>query len=248
MYIWLIIMGAAFAGSVHCIGMCGGFACALSSLSGERRRRAVLRHLLYNCGRLTSYAFIGVLAGSLGSVIVGDHSGMGAGHGEHAAVNFALNGVAGIGQRALALGSGILMLLMGLQLVGLWHPARKFADGFGATTFMASFRQLLNSRHPMAPVGLGVLNGFLPCPLVWAFALQAAATGSALSGALVMTAFGLGTFPAMLFMGAGGGVLAPVWRHRGLRVAGVLIVVIGVVTVIRGAAPDLLHIAHVHAG
>ena len=45
-----------------------------------------------------------------------------------------------------------------------------------------------------------MLNGFLPCPLVYAFAAQAAGSGGALPGLLVMLAFGLGTFPAMLLV------------------------------------------------
>ena len=65
---YLVIFAAGFAGSFHCIGMCGGFACAL----GRDQRgggATVARHLLYNTGRLTTYCFLGGLAGALGQVI-----------------------------------------------------------------------------------------------------------------------------------------------------------------------------------
>ena len=64
---YLVIFAAGFAGSFHCIGMCGGFACALGR---DPRGRAATaeRHLLYNLGRLTTYCFLGALAGALGEV------------------------------------------------------------------------------------------------------------------------------------------------------------------------------------
>ena len=65
----LVIFAAGFAGSFHCIGMCGGFACALGR-DPQGAGATVLRHLLYNVGRLTTYCFLGGLAGALGQVHV----------------------------------------------------------------------------------------------------------------------------------------------------------------------------------
>ena len=66
---YLLIFAAGFAGSFHCIGMCGGFACALGR-DPRGRRRPLERHLLYNMGRLTTYCFLGVIAGALGPGVV----------------------------------------------------------------------------------------------------------------------------------------------------------------------------------
>jgi sulfite exporter TauE/SafE len=52
-----------------------------------------------------------------------------------------------------------------------------------------------------------------------------------------MAAFGLGTFPAMLVMGAAGRLLAPGWRQRGVRLAGSFILALGLVTLSRGVMP-----------
>ena len=68
MIYYALLFIAGFAGSFHCIGMCGGFACAL----GPDRRGAgatSLRHLLYNTGRLSTYCFLGGLSGALGRVL-----------------------------------------------------------------------------------------------------------------------------------------------------------------------------------
>ena len=98
-------------------------------------------------------------------------------------------------------------------------------------------RSLQTSQSPAAPVAFGVFNGFLPCPLVYAFAAQAASTAGALSGLLVMLSFGLGTFPAMLMMGGVGRVLAPAWRQRGVWLAGSFILLLGLITLGRGILP-----------
>src|SRR5271170_4785012 len=65
---YALLFIAGFAGSFHCIGMCGGFACALGP-DGRGAGATSLRHLLYNTGRLSTYCFLGGLAGALGQVI-----------------------------------------------------------------------------------------------------------------------------------------------------------------------------------
>ena len=134
------------------------------------------------------------------------------------------------------------MIAMALQFFGLLHGFHRAAMGFGGSTLALSLRSLLATRSRAAPVALGVFNGFLPCPLVYAFAAQAASTAAPLPGFLVMLAFGLGTFPAMLMMGGVGRVLAPVWRQRGVWLAGGCILLLGLVTIGRGVAA--LRIAH----
>jgi sulfite exporter TauE/SafE len=232
---YLLVFVAGVAGSFHCIGMCGGFACAFGS--GSRGRPfAVARHLLYNTGRVVTYAFIGVVAGSLGQM-------MAAGKGQASA----LGGSFGAGQRVLALVAGLLMIVMALQLFGLLQRLHGVLVGFGGSTLVVALRSLLNARGAAAPLAFGVVNGFLPCPLVYAFAAQAASTAALLPAFLTMAAFGLGTFPAMLLMGGVGVLLQPAWRRRGVWLAGTFILVLGLVTIGRGLLPLAehgLHLAH----
>jgi len=238
---WLIIFAAGFAGSFHCVGMCGGFACGLGPDPGGSRSRTVVRHLSYNIGRMVTYMFIGALAGLLGAAMVGHGAGQHMAPAGHT-VGFILSGELGWVQRALSAVAGGLMVIMALQLLGMIrHASGTWLIGDGGF-FVSAAKAVLRSRHPAAPVVMGVINGFLPCPLVFAFAAMAAATGSAVSGIATMAALGLGTFPAMLFMGSVGRMLAPTMRRGGVRLAGCFVLLIGVVTVVRGIAPTLLHL------
>jgi hypothetical protein len=233
---YLLAFVAGFAGSFHCIGMCGGFVCALGN-GGRGAAMGVSRHLLYNTGRLASYVSIGALAGGLGQVLCSAEGGL--------SVPL-LDGSVDTAQRVLAVVAGLLMIVMALQFFGLLHRAHGAvsAIGFGGGTMVVTLRRLLTAPGPAAPLAFGVFNGFLPCPLVYAFAAQAASTAAAPSGALTMAAFGLGTFPAMLLMGGLGRLLRPAWRHRGVQVAGAFILLLGVVTVGRGLLPLGGHALH----
>ncbi|MDP3085110.1 MAG: sulfite exporter TauE/SafE family protein [Rubrivivax sp.] len=181
----LLIFLASVAGSLHCVGMCGGFACALGA-SSPTGSAYFSRQLVYNVGRVCSYGFIGALAGSAGMFLV-DLCG------EQWAV---------AGQRVLAIVSGALMVFIGLQFAGmLRHLAPRWPGQLGAD-FAVALRTLMRAPGLAPPLALGTLNGWLPCPLVYAFAAQAAASGGASAGAQLMLWFGLGTFPAMLLVGA----------------------------------------------
>jgi hypothetical protein len=226
---YALLFIAGFAGSFHCIGMCGGFACALGADPRGAGATSV-RHVLYNTGRLTSYCFLGGLAGGLGQVIC---TSLGSRPAAEAPI---LSVSLDTAQRALALLAGVLMILMALRFFGL-RGWQRVGSGFGGSMLVTSLRTLLRRPGYAAPLAFGVLNGFLPCPLVYAMIAQAATTGDVLSGCLTMAVFGLGTFPAMLAMGGIGRLLAPRWRQRGVRLAGSFILALGLVTLARGVLP-----------
>ena len=228
-----MLFAAGFAGSFHCVGMCGGFACALGR-DPHGHGATVLRHFLYNTGRLTTYCFLGGLAGALGQVICTPQG---------TAVSM-LSGTFDAAERILAIVAGLLMIGMALQFFGLLQGFHRLTSGFGSSTLAASLRSLLTAHGHAAPLAFGVFNGFLPCPLVYAFVAEAASTAAALPGFLTMASFGLGTFPAMLMMGAVGQVLAPAWRQRGVWLAGSFILLLGLVTLARGTLPFAAHMAH----
>ena len=210
---WVSIAGAA--GSFHCLGMCSGFALSLAP-SRSARWRTVGRHMVYNSGRITSYCFLGVMAGALGGFVGG--------------------GALGAMQRVLALASGVLMIVMALQFFG-FRLARRAGGGGGVALLLRGIGGLLRAPGVSAPLAFGVFNGLLPCPLVYAFIAQAVAAGTVGRGLATMAAFGLGTIPAMLFVGLAGCTLPPAWRTRGVRMAGAVILVFGLVTVARGLFP-----------
>jgi hypothetical protein len=233
---YLVVFLAGLAGSLHCAGMCGGFACALGS--DPRGRGATLRrHLLYNAGRVTTYVFLGALAGALGAALVG-------GPGDSEPLLLA--------QRGLSAVAGLLMILIGLQFLGWLRRAHGTALGPGGQAAARTLQGLLRAPGAGAPLAFGVFNGFLPCPLVYAFLAHTAAvclsdpTRAVATGAFTMAAFGLGTFPALLLVASLGQALQPLWRRRGVQLAGAFIVLLGLVTVLRGTLPagdPLVHAA-----
>ena len=210
---------AGIAGSFHCVGMCSGFACCLGTDRSGRRSATVLRHLLYNTGRVTVYAFLGGVAGSLSAALATSSTAT----------------VVISAQQTLGVLAGSLMVVMALQLFGLF--GLRPAPSFGVGEIAHALGALAATPNRAAPVALGVFNGFLPCPLVYAFLAQAAASGNAGSGVLTMIALGLGTFPAMLAMGWMGITMRPTWRQAGVRLAGTVVLVFGLVTIARVFIP-----------
>ena len=224
-----LIFLAGLAGSWHCVGMCGGFACALGSDPRGRARHAGApadlqsrprHHLLLHrrAGRLPRRRALRERGGRTADVGRAAHPGdrLRPAHGLASACSSSAGSGAGTARRCSA-------------------SARQF--------LAPALRDLLRAPGPAAPLAFGVFNGFLPCPLVYAFAAQAAGSGGALPGLLVMLAFGLGTFPAMLLMAGLGGWLRRVggawqWRRRGVDVAGAFIVLLGLITFARGVVPD----------
>lgn len=223
---YFLIFVAGIAGSFHCIGMCGGFACALGENSQRKSFLSMLeRHLLYNVGRLSTYIFLGALAGLLGQSLTT--------HG-------VTDGISGA-QRLLAIIAGALMIVMAFQLFGLWRKLSFTKVSTPINSILVPIKSLLAAPHKLAPLSFGVFNGFLPCPLVYAFVAKAASSGEILMSLFIMLAFGLGTFPAMLMMGGLGYRLSAQWRKYGVWLAGGFILIFGLITLLRGIFPLVEH-------
>ncbi|NWG88182.1 MAG: sulfite exporter TauE/SafE family protein [Hydrogenophilaceae bacterium] len=171
-----------FSGGVHCVGMCGGIVTALSLQSG--RRQPFSLQLTYNLGRIASYATAGALAGLIGSV---------------AFLSDTLYPV----QQALYLLAQVMLILLGLYLAGLNHAVLVLERWGGRlwTRLQPLFGRLLPVRTLPQALAAGALWGWLPCGLVYSVLVAALASGSALDGAALMLAFGLGTLPNLLAMG-----------------------------------------------
>ena len=159
---YAVLFAAGFAGSFHCVGMCSGFACALGR-DPRGHAASLLRQLLYNIGRLTTYCFLGALAGALGQVICTPRG----------STLSVLGGSLDAAQRILAILAGLLMIAVALQFFGVLRRFHHERASFGMDMFAASLRSLLAAPGRAAPLAFGVFNGFLPCPLVYAFAAEA---------------------------------------------------------------------------
>ena len=193
-------------GGGHCLGMCGGLMGALTlAIPPEQRGRRLQLLLAYNLGRILSYASAGLMLGLAGWAVASSPAAM-----------------------LLRIVAGLLLISMGLYLGGWWS---------GLTRIEALGRGLWRHIQPVAsrllPVSslprallLGALWGWLPCGLVYSTLLWAASQGDALDSALLMLAFGLGTWPVLLATGMAAERLTALLRRRGVRMAGGLLVIL----------------------
>ncbi|NUO17230.1 MAG: sulfite exporter TauE/SafE family protein, partial [Planctomycetaceae bacterium] len=129
----------------------------------------------------------------------------------------------------------------------LW---RRIQSGFLADLVVHFTRSLTRSRSPFAPLVLGLVNGLLPCPLVYvmlAAAFVSAARFEGLWASLSLSlGFALGTMPIMVSIGTFGAAVSAGSRRNLLRFAAVLMVIMGVITVARGIPyfEPYLHFGH----
>jgi sulfite exporter TauE/SafE len=124
--------------------------------------------------------------------------------------------------------------------------AGMFMIVFGLSMFFPQFRRfvtlpglnLMQQNSKKSPVLIGILNGLMPCGPLQAMLIYAAGTGSAVEGALVMLAFGLGTVPLMLVLGGITSMAASsrVLIHKIVKFSGVLVMVLGLIMLGRGFA------------
>ena len=189
--------------SIHCAAMCGGIGLS-QSLGGGGIRST----LLYQLGRVLSYTTIGLILGFLGGLF---------GAGLNTTLSMALQG-------ALKLLAGVLMLLMGLNLLGLCpflHRLRLPAVSLrrrGSTAFT-----------------VGLLNGLMPCGPLQSMQLVALASGGPLRGAASMLCFSLGTVPLMLGLGSLTGALNQRFRRAVTAAGAILVAVMALAMLSQGA-------------
>ena len=212
------IITIAFLGSFgHCLGMCGGIVIAYSSTKIDKKYSKLMQsiaHLSYSFGRITTYVMLGAVFGAIGGV---------------AQFN-------GYTMATMTIVAGIFMILAGLSLLGKIKFLTKLEHSFSTSSFYQNtFRKVLRSRSLYSFYILGLLNGLLPCGLVYFFAVTAASTGSALWGAFVMLIFGLSTVPALFSLGYFTGLFTKSsFRQLMMNLASLIVIVFGVYTVYRG--------------
>ncbi len=212
---WLMILAGGLLGSSHCVGMCGGFALALGS-TGRGFVRNLARQVVYSLGRVFTYATGGAVAGYCGWRLIS-----------------ALQLVVNI-QAALSIGAGVLLIVQGLLAAGV---LARLGRGSVRGPCLASgvFASLLRETRLRSVFLGGVVNGLLPCGLVYAYLALAASAGGPYRGGLTMGLFGLGTIPVLVLIGCGGQVLSLAVRRHVFRVAAWCVVLTGVISVARGA-------------
>ncbi|MBL7950354.1 MAG: sulfite exporter TauE/SafE family protein [Flavobacteriales bacterium] len=198
------------AGSAHCVGMCGPIALAVPSPRNTFGSR-LTSSLLLNTGRLMSYAFLGAAIGVFGA-------GM---------------RLAGL-QQVVSMAAGVLLLLT-VMLPGLlerWSPTGRIAMVIGRLRHLLA-RNLARTA-PETLFFTGVLNGLLPCGLVYAALIGTSAMSSPLEGSVFMALFALGTWPTLIALRMSAGLVGARVRERLRSISPLLVTLVAVLMILRG--------------
>jgi len=209
------IMGTV--GSVHCIGMCGPLALSLPVVADSHQSR-FFSTLLYNLGRALTYSLLGALFGIIG-------------------MSFAFFGL----QQGLSIFLGIAILVF----IILPKQLRFFKKNNTVLLFFeksrAALSVLLFRKNYRSVFFIGILNGLLPCGLVYIAIIAAVSTGSVLQSSLFMLAFGLGTFPVMWSLSFFGSYINMNFRHSIKKLYPYLMFCMAVLLIVRGLG---LHVSY----
>ncbi len=193
---------AGLIGSGHCVGMCGPIA-SLSGISGHPGK--LQRTLLFNFGRLTSYACFGALVAGIAAAVETIAPMQSLGH-------------------WLRLAMAAILLVVGLQLLLPRHQINPL-ERLGAKLWrkVSPLAARLRSGHRMRQwFGLGLVWGWLPCGLVYSMFALAATSANPAGGATIMLAFGMGTLPAMLATGTASSAISRLRTGQARRFVAIL--------------------------
>jgi uncharacterized protein len=215
MFITAFILG--FTGSLHCVGMCGPIA---MMVTGNGRRNVLVNRLLYNSGRIVTYVAMGFIVGWLGKIV--QWSGV---------------------QGKVSVGIGVLIILVlfipKIQLFFLPSLSRLVSK------LKLAFSRYLKSRKTFSAALTGLLNGFLPCGLVYAALAIALVQATPIESAGVMVLFGLGTFPAMVAIAYSWQRIRRIIPWSFQRIQTVMLVAVAVLMIWRGLSAET-HWFHDH--
>ena len=198
-------------GSFHCIGMCGPIALALP-IQKDNKLNLIVGRVLYNIGRAITYATIGLFFGLVGQSL----------------------SLAGF-QQSVSIIAGVLILLMVLLPSKVSQKLYLLKPAYGFTNFLKrKFGVLLKQKSVASTFFIGLLNGFLPCGLVYIAVAGAIATGGYLDGAIYMFVFGIGTLPIMLAVSLAGNFISLNVRKRINKMIPAFMIVLAFLFILRG--------------
>lgn len=182
-----------------------------------RHSSSLLRVVMFNAGRITSYMLAGaVMAGLVGSVRL--------------FINITAL------QKVGYVAANLMLIALGLSLMQVWSGIAQL-EKLGQLLWQRLqplLKVFIPIQKPWQAFALGAIWGWVPCAMVYSVLMTALLTGSALQGALVMLAFGLGTLPLLVTMGWLSQSLPVFFRKAQVRLmAGLLVLLFGLLGVVR---------------
>ena len=198
-------------GSVHCAGMCGPIAIALP-LRGDSYFQKVFGGILYNLGRSVTYAVMGAVFGLVGQ------------------------GLQMVGFQQW------VSVIMGILMISSVLFPRLFKNQYDLNKSMFSFvgklkntlKKLFNQKSYGALFLIGILNGYLPCGLVYIALAGAIGTGNFIYGTLFMILFGLGTLPMLLAITLIGNMASVKIRNKINKFIPAVVIFVGLMFILSG--------------
>lgn len=213
-----LILG--IGGSFHCVGMCGPIALVLP-VDRTNKLKAFIQSLIYHLGRMTTYAIMGLIFGLVGKGLY----------------------LAGFQQKVSIL-MGVIMILAVifptnyLGKFNLGKPLYKLVGQLKST--LGSY---LKKQSNTSLFIIGLLNGLLPCGLVYMALIGAIATGNAVYGAVYMAIFGFGTSPLLTGLILAGNFMSLKVRNRINKILPYFVVLVGIIFILRGMGLGIKYIS-----
>lgn len=197
--------------SLHCVGMCGPIALMLP-VNRTNSALRIIQTLLYHLGRICSYATLGFVFGIFGKGLF----------------------IAGLQQR-FSIVIGVLMLIYvllpknNLDKIRFLNPFFKIIS-----KIKSSLGKLLTNKSKTSFLLIGILNGFLPCAMIYVALFGALATQDPFQGSLYMILFGIGTIPLMSLVVLVSNKITVATRNKILKLVPVFVTILGVLFILRG--------------
>ncbi|MES2648020.1 MAG: sulfite exporter TauE/SafE family protein [Bacteroidota bacterium] len=196
-------------GSFHCVGMCGPIGL---SIPVQKKQSKFTGTLLYLIGKTITYTLLGLVFGLFGRQFM----------------------IAGL-QQWLSVSAGIVLLfVVVVMLVNAKQYHENKLTAWISDKLLPLFRIVLKNPGKGTPLYMGMLNGLLPCGLVYIGIIGSLATGSAVFGSLFMLAFGIGTAPVMLSFLLMAKQFNINYRQRLQKLTPVFISFVAIVLILRG--------------
>ena len=209
---YYIAFSLGLLSSLHCLGMCGPLALASQGIFRDQKTAAWINAVLYNAGRVLSYMLLGIIFGLFGSLL-------------------AMTGY----QKIISIASGVILLIIfafSIQPDALLSRISLVKNAFNR--IQQAFITWSKDRNYLSRIVLGILNGFLPCGMVYIALAGALSLQNSLGAMGFMLFFGLGTFPAMAGIMLAGKWFQSHWRMSLQKVYPAVSLLLGLYLIYRG--------------
>ena len=207
-------------GSFHCIGMCGPIVVALP-LKKHNLTSKITGTILYNSGRVITYSLLGILFGMLGRGIK----------------------MAGFQQwTSILLGVTMVVTILYPYFFREKITISSLFSGF-AGRLVVRLKKLFTDRSYFSLLMIGILNGLLPCGLVYVAIAGAINTGDVFTGTLFMTFFGIGTIPLLMIATLASDAIGQRIRSKMQKVVPYFVFLLGVLFILRGMALGIPYVS-----